>query len=376
MNILLLNWRDLGNPLSGGAERITHKYAKFWSEKGHHVIWLTNSYQGAISEEVCDGITIKRIGPSLVYRSKAALFFLYPTYLISVIIQSFLIMRSIQIDLIIDEIHGLPFFSPIFFKSKKVLLTCEVAGKIWYKMYPKPIAVIGDNLEKVVYRYIYRTTDIWAISKNTQKDILAINRKAKVSVLPLGIDQIGDKHITIKNQYHKKAIFLARLVKMKGIELAIDAAASISKKVPSFTLIVVGKGDDQYVSTLEQRVKDLGIQKNVRFYGFVTEQEKYKLFSQADFLFHTSYKEGFGLTVLEAAMVGTPSIVISGSSLEELVDDHSDGFIVNSAQELSDVYTAALSHFSINKLSRAARKKAEYYFWPEVLNRSKKITKL
>lgn len=375
MNILILNWRDLGNPLAGGAERITEKYAKYWVEKKHSVYWLTNSYSGAKSVEEIDGVFYKRVGPTLVKRNKLALLFLYPIYLLHSIFTAILLTHKYKIDCVVDEIHGMPFFSPLYFYKRRVMLVCEVAGEIWDKMYPFPISFFGKVFERIIYTIFYKDTELWAISRNTMFDILAIHPHARIVVLPLGIEEKKVSAV-LKKKFNHKAIFLARIVEMKGVEIAIQSVVGIVQKYPKFCLYIVGAGTVEYVSSLKKFIKQLGIEKNVIFKGFVSEEEKYSLFKESDFLFHTSYKEGFGLTVLEAAVEGTPSIIKAGSSLEELITEGKDGYIITNADELVERYLKAVDKNNIALLSKHAIEKVQKYFWPAVLRKSDSITKL
>ena len=373
MNILILNWRDLANPSSGGAERITQKYAKHWISKGHSVFWISNKFSGGAANEVMDGIQIMRVGPALTRNALQNLAF-FPIFFFLVILKAFILLYSKKISLIIDEIHGVPFFTPLFFSQRKILLVCEVAGEIWDKMWPFPINSIGKRLERGIYQ-LYGKTEMWAISENTKKDILELNSRALVKILPLGVDDYS-RFLGQKKKNYYRAVFLARLVEMKGIEIAIDATKKIVQQYPQFQLIVVGRGTHEYMKKLERKIAELKIKKHVIFKGFVSENEKFELLRNSDFLFHTSYKEGFGLTVLEAGLVGTPSIIKAGSSLEELVTNDEDGFIITSADEVADAYIQSIQQKIIARLSQKARKKAERYLWPTVLKKSDSITKL
>ena len=56
--ILILNWRDIKNPNSGGAEVLTHEMAKRWVLWGHEVTQFSSKFRGAKGEEVVDGVRI------------------------------------------------------------------------------------------------------------------------------------------------------------------------------------------------------------------------------------------------------------------------------------------------------------------------------
>lgn len=376
MNILMLNWRDPYNPHAGGAELITQRYAEFWAKK-HKVYWLSNSYQQSKSKEIINNIYYERISPILSSNLIKQLFF-YPIYLVKSIWRAKQIIKSQNIDIVIDEIHGFPFFTPIFSSKKNILLVCEVADKIWDKMYPFPINIIGKYFEKTLYLF-YKNTEIWAISESTKKDILNINNKLNVKVLPLGINIEEDRienYTKLKKFNTPTGVFLARLVKMKGIEIALEAAVKIKEKLPEFRLYVIGKGEKEYTDYLERKVYLLGLEDTIIFKGFIDENSKFELLRKSHFLFHTSYKEGFGLTVLESASVGTPSIVMGGSSMDELINNEKDGFIIKNAEELAKCFIENINSKKYKELSRNSYAKSRKYLWKTILEDSIKITNI
>ena len=326
--------------------------------------WLSNSYPTSLAKEHLQGVTLLHVGPSLGY-SVASLIFTYPLFLISAIVTALRLLRTENYDLVIDEVHGLPFFTPLYARSKAVLLVCEVAGSIWDKMYPFPVNRVGKLIERGLYLFVYRTTPIWAISRHTKADVLAINPKASVSILPLGTDTVPVP--TLPKFRFPSAVFLARLVKMKGVETAITSVPKIVQSLPSFQLNLIGGGSQDYLNYLHQVVQDLGVAGHVNFLGPLSDQEKIKVLAQCHFLIHPSYKEGFGLTVLEAGLVGTPTIGRSGSSLDELIVHDSTGFLFSSDQQLPDLFTRGFAAANYHRLASRAKAHARKFYWSHVL---------
>lgn len=377
MKILILNWRDSKNPAAGGAERITEKYAKFWDRKGHKVYWLSNLFPSAKSSEVYDGVTYERIGP-ILSRNILRNTFVYPIYLVRAILRANRMIEQEKIDVVIDEIHGLPFLTPIYSRKRNVLLVCEVAGPIWDKMWSFPVNKIGKFMEWLIY-YFYRNTEIWAISQNTKKDILSLNSSLEVKILPLGIETRKPAITRSQNlpkYQNPSAVFLGRLVKMKGVESAIKVADLIRQELTDFKLYIIGRGEPKYETHLKNLVKQKNLEYNVEFLGFISEEEKYKILAQSHFFLNPSFKEGFGLTVLEAGVVGTPAIVRSGSSLDELISDGEDGFIVQNEQEMVQRFVESWYGKKGFELGQNAWQKSFTYDWQKILLKSDTVTNL
>jgi glycosyltransferase involved in cell wall biosynthesis len=363
MNILILNWRDPLNPRSGGAEIITRKYADYWAASGHKVTWMTNTFRGRKSNEIINGVKYLRTGPELGY-TLTRLILTYPVFLIRTFFFALQLILKERFDLIIDEIHGVPFFTPLLPGKRKVLLVCEVAGPIWDKMFSFPINIVGRICERIIY-CIYNNCETWAISQHTAKDILSLNGNRNIKVLPLGIDP--PEYQNSRKYSYPSAVFLGRLVRMKGLESAIRAAGEIVIRLPEFKLYVIGTGSSDYI-------KNLNTPSCVVFLGRLSDREKYSYLSKSHFLIHPSYKEGFGLTILEAGLYGTPAIARKGSSLDELVIDKQTGFLFENDSEIASIFINNYNSGYYPRLSGQCRSMAETFHWDKKLKQSKDVT--
>jgi len=336
------------------------------------VTWICNSYPGGLSDETISGVHFVRIGPALGY-TVFELFISYPLFLAHTILTAIGLLHRQKPDLVIDEIHGLPFFTPLYSRPRAALWVCEVAGPIWDKMYPWPVNTIGSWLEKLIY-WLYRQTEIWAISQSTRSDILRLNPQAKVKVIPLGVDPVVMPRAN-KTAF-PSAVFLARLVKMKGVETALMAARGIASQLLDFKLYLIGAGSPEYVAHLHNLVARLGITSNVEFLGRLSDSQRNRILARSHFLLHPSFKEGFGLTVLEAGLAGTPAIVRAGSSLDELVKPGVTGLVFTDESQIARLFLDHWQSSGYSGLSRQAQKLARRYLWPAVLNQSAKVTGL
>src|SRR3990167_2021517 len=104
MNILILNWRDPKHPLAGGAEKVTQKYSEYLVSMGHSVYWFSSKQKNLSGKEIIDKIKIIRKGND-VFGVQISAFFWY------------LFADHPQFDIVIDQFHGLPFFTPLYVKK-------------------------------------------------------------------------------------------------------------------------------------------------------------------------------------------------------------------------------------------------------------------
>lgn len=313
MNILILNWRDTKNPKSGGAEIVTLEHAKAWVKRGHNVTWLTSKFENSKDKEKIQGVNIVRRGSFLTVFLHAPFY-----YLIS----------KIKFDLVIDEIHGIPFFTPLFVKTPKIAFIHEVADEIWDYMFPFPINKIGRFIEPLYFK-LYKDVKFWTDAESTIDDLVSkgIKRKNCIAInCP-----INNKSITSLPTKEKVPtfVFVSRVVKMKGIEEVIRAFFYILKDLKDARLWIVGDGEKRYVKELKETMHSFSISTKVKFFGRVDDRKKLELMRKAHLLLHASIKEGWGLVVIEAASQGTPSVVYNVAGLRDSVKNNKTGIVLN-----------------------------------------------
>jgi len=87
----------------------------------------------------------------------------------------------------------------------------------------------------------------------------------------------------------------------------------------------VGRGD---ISKLSEICRKRGIEKNVKFLGTVSEEEKVKLYFSADIFILPSYAEGQPIAILEAMAAGLPVISTTVGSIPEVITKGEHGFLI------------------------------------------------
>ncbi|UZS00186.1 glycosyltransferase family 4 protein [Chondrinema litorale] len=136
---------------------------------------------------------------------------------------------------------------------------------------------------------------------------------------------------------HKKAeenpvnfLFLSRLVKEKGIFIALDAINEIQKKYPDRKIHLYVGGDGPDLNLAKKYVTQHNIE-NIHFLGFVSGDQKGKLLLDCHvLLFPTFHGEGLPNTVLEAMLYGMPVISRINAGIPDVVTHEKNGFITES----------------------------------------------
>ncbi len=170
MRFLMLNWRDPHNPKSGGAERVSQAYLAALVNRGHHVAWFANDFEGATPEEKIDGITIVRGGGKGSSVLRAMKWY----------------RQQPRFDLVIDQHHGIPWFAPWWAKTNCIAYIHEVLGPIWGAFYSWPLSTAGRWQERWTH-VLYRRVPFWVPSESTRKALLGHGVR-QVTVIPNGTD--------------------------------------------------------------------------------------------------------------------------------------------------------------------------------------------
>lgn len=317
MNILVFSWRDPKHPLAGGAEQVIHEHAKGWIKAGYKVTLFSSRFPRSLQEEDLDSVKIVREGYQyLLVQLKAFLFYL---------------RNQEKFDLVIDQFHGLPFFTPLYVRKPKLAVIQETAREVWFlNPLPKPlnwvVGFIGYLGEPIIFLF-YKNTHFMTGSLSAKKDVVRFGiSKKKVTVVPHGVIVKKTKP-NPKKEKKWTVCFLGVLSKDKGIEEALKCFHILSK-LGKFNFWVIGKADtEKYQKQLKEIVKKLNLKNKVKFWGFVSQQKKFELLTRAHLLINPSFKEGWGLVNIEANSVGLPVVAYSSPGLIDSVKHNLNGLL-------------------------------------------------
>ena len=102
-------------------------------------------------------------------------------------------------------------------------------------------------------------------------------------------------------------LFVSRFIPAKGLIETLDACKILKEKNVKFILYCVGDGETR--AKAEQKVKEFGLETQVKFTGYIPETEVMKHFFERDiFVFPTRHGEGFPNVLFKAVAVGMPII--------------------------------------------------------------------
>ena len=124
-------------------------------------------------------------------------------------------------------------------------------------------------------------------------------------------------------------LFVGRISMEKGVHFAIDVAQYLNKP-----LIIAAKLDPQDVAYYKQYIEPR-LSEQIRWIGEVEEEERNRLMSKAlCFLHPVTWREPFGVTLIEAMACGCPVVAFNRGAIPEIVKDGKTGFVVEDVNEM------------------------------------------
>ena len=330
---------------------------KYLKDKGNYDCYIISSEENALTKEELDGITFI---PLEVKRGNVS-----PIEVIKCIIKLYKIFRNNK-------------FSIIQYSTANISLYSCIAG--WLARVPVRVFcqwgvdyIDHSGIKRWFYKLMEKVTCLF--STNVQPDSFAnlkfaiderLYKKSKGNVIyngsACGVDlkrfdiskkEVWKEEITDQFKLPKdKLIFgyVGRLALEKGINELLQAYLEIEDNNSVLMLVGPYYGVEALNQDLYKKAQE---SENIVFVGPVSDAERY--YATFDYLILPSHREGFGLVVLEAAAMGTPTIVSNIKGPTEFVKDNHNGlyFDVGSVDSLKKVLLMALNDDKTlhNKLS-------------------------
>lgn len=352
MKILLVNWNDRENPQAGGAEIHLHELFGRIARWGHDVHLVASGWRGCHADAVVDGIQVTRVGgrDSFALRGRGAVR---------------RALRDRHFDVVIEDINKVPLFLPTLTGLPLVAIVPHLFGTTAFAEASAPVAAVVWAAELPI-PWVYRRAAFHAISESTRDDLVRRGVPAeRIVVIHPGVDsQAYRPDPATPRAARPTFLYLGRLKRYKGVDVAIRALARAREARADVTLDVCGQGDDR--PRLERLVRESGLGAAVRFLGYVSEDEKRVLLRRAWAVVFPSPKEGWGITNVEAAASGTPALASDSPGLRESVQDRVTGYLVphGDPQSLADrMLAVAADPALVERLGQAARRFAEGLSW-------------
>jgi glycosyltransferase involved in cell wall biosynthesis len=344
----VLAWRDLDDVEAGGSEVHIDEIARCWAAAGIDLTMRTSWAQGQPGEASRNGYrVIRRAGRQTVFPRAAA---------------AEALGRTGPRDLLIEIWNGMPFLSPLWCRGPRIVFLHHVHAEMWQMTLPPALAKFGEVLERRIAPPFYRRTRIVTLSESSKSEL--------VDDLGFSADQVTVVHPGIDPRFspggerHPQPLMVAcgRIVPVKRYDQLLRVAHRARRHVPNLQLHIVGEGYER--PKVEALIDELDAASWVTLRGHVTDGELVDLYRKAWIVASASAREGWGMTLTEAAACGTPAVATRIAGHEDAIVDGVSGVLADDDDELADAMVDVLTdRRRLDQLSQGAIARAGSLTW-------------
>lgn len=338
----IIEFSDTFYPIMDGVGNVVFQYATYLSRKGHECYVVApetdTGWRGAWPFELVDyrGVRIPRLKS-------------YEAGLPRMDLHYARRMNMIQADIV--HAHS-PFLSGrealTYARKRKVPMVASFHSKY----YDDFLQITGsEKLARLgtqrVVSFYEQCDEVWAVSESSAETLRSYGYKGPLSVMINGMDipeaQPGAVE-EVTERYDLGALpvllFVGQMNWKKNLDCVLEAAAGLER---DFRLVFAGQGPHE--KEIRRRARQLGLSDRMVFTGHLTDRRLLNaLYARADLFLFPSLYDNAPMVLREAAAVGTPAVVVRGSSTAEVVHDGVNGFhCENDPADLRRVADAALA---------------------------------
>jgi glycosyltransferase involved in cell wall biosynthesis len=313
--VAVVNWRDPWHSLAGGSERYAWEFARAMSEAGAAVEFWTARDRHQAARDHQEGIGIRRRGGTFGF---------YPSVWLWLLLAR--LRRSL--DVVIDAENGIPVFAPLLVSRRtRVLLVMHHVHQEQFRTYfRRPVSDVGRWLEAWLMPRVYRNVRTIAVSRSTLHEMdRQLGWRRETEVVPNGADEARRLDGVVHSQ-PDRLLVLGRLATHKRIDAVVAAVAVLAAERPDLRLDIVGQGPEH--DRIAREVTEQGVAERVVLHGFLTEEDKARLLTEARLHLCASDAEGWGQVVIEAASYGLPTLARDVPGLRDSIRHGETGWLV------------------------------------------------
>lgn len=352
--------------IKGGAEKRIYELSRRLSARGHEVHCYGMKWWPGEVEMLRDGVWLHGIcKPMPLYHEGKRSLWQAACFAYKVL--------SITADFDVIDCQNFPYL-PCFSskllcnnKGSKLFITwLEVWGDYWYEYLGKK-GFIGRSIERAAANLTDRNI---AISPRTRRDLEEIGAR-EVQIVPGGIDIKGLERVPASSE-ESDVTYVGRLVEHKNVDLLIKAIGIAKKDIPDIRVIVVGDGPER--ERLAALVRELGLEKNVMFTGFLEDyDEAIAIMKSSRAFVSPSTREGFGMAALEALACGLPVVTVNHkmNAVSDLIAEDTGMVCEPSCEALAGAVIGTLQ--KSDGMRGSCKELARRYDWDAICEKAERV---
>jgi glycosyltransferase involved in cell wall biosynthesis len=325
----------------GGAERWYRAVAERLAAAGHDVTFITlRQWPRDVQPEVA-GVRVVAVAPRMALYTASGRRRILPPLLFGLGTLRHLLTHRY------DVVHmaSFPYFSVLaaavarrLRRFRLVIDWHEVWTRAYWDEYLGPLGRVGWGVQRLCARVPHRA---FCFSRLHARRLRDEGFRGDPTILEGQYEPHSHPPPQPPERIRPLAVFAGRHIPEKRTPAVVTAVDAARKQWPELHGKIYGDGPER--AEVERLVAQLGLQDVVETPGFATADELQEALARATCMVLPSRREGYGRIVIEAASVGTPSVVVADAdnAATELIEEGVNGVIAPSAQP-PDLATAML----------------------------------
>ena len=359
-------------PIVDGVGRVVQAYAENLSRMGHQVTVVApmydTGYQGGFPFELVDfmgtgvpGMKQYKVGEAVWdahYRKR---------------------MRMITLDVI----HA---HSPFSAGSEAIRLAAlrklPMVATFHSKYYDDFLKVtksesIAKMGTKLVVNFYDRCDEVWTVGANTADVLREYGYEGEIVVMPNGATMRTASESDISEVTRRwnlgddpMILFVGQMDWKKNILTVLEACAELKRAGRKYHLLLAGQGID--MAAIEEKITDLNIQDRTEMLGHITDASLLDgLYARASVFAFPSMYDAAPMVIREAAVMGTPSVMVRGSTAAEVIRDRENGFLCeNDPRDLARVLGEVMGDRELLRRTGEKARETIPVPWTDVLEKA------
>ena len=331
----------------GGGERWYRLLAEWLARQGHDVTYVTRRQWGDDDPPRLPGVRVVAVSPGGDLYDEAGRRRTGPPLRFGRGVLGHLLRHRRRYDVV--HCSAFPFFSLLAARLALAGTGVRVYAdwlEVWSARYWRDyLGPVGGTVGYLVQRACARLSPYaFTNSAMTARQLTAQGIRTQPRVLPGLYTGAADVTPALTPPGVPLVLFAGRHIPEKRPHLVPAAIAAARRDLPTLRGLVLGDGPER--PRVLEEIRRLGLEDVVSAPGFVAEQAVEAAFRTATCLLLPSEREGYGLVVVEASAVGTPSVVVAGpvNAAAELVEEDVNGFVATEADPEAMARAIARAH--------------------------------
>ena len=183
-----------------------------------------------------------------------------------------------------------------------------------------------NSIQRMLRKYVIRhASSFLASSTKSREAQIAYGAKPEDCFVSLLTVDIEKYLIQPEERTDNRILYVGSLIERKGVDLLLKALQQVEGE---FTLALAGTGAEQ--ERLQQLAKELKIEENVEFLGYLSQDKLKKEYARSSIFVLPTREDCFALVILEAMCAGLPVICSQyADGAYDLIKEGKNGFIAD-----------------------------------------------